>query len=374
MKTFKLFSMAVLALVMAACSSNDDEIQQPAQKQQGPIQFTATLAGPDTGATTRMTYQDKENNGGKLTSKWAIGDQIALIHNNKIDKATVTAVDGSGNATINATLTVAPANNDVVTLVYPYSFVTSNSNDAIYQTGKLYSFDLDFFKEQSGTLDGGFTNGFDWRDAQAKFSVDGSGNVTLTSAVKLETNIAIWKVTLTTDGTTLLDAKDVSIDTYKPSIGKSTMFCTPTASLNNSVVYLFIPPTKLTHFYTHTNYQTLYFTASDGTDLYTFSITSQLNFLTNKIYRSTATLTKLLKETIKFNNGNSVQTKDIYHFSNETTWAQAVNNHISFNDYWRISNDGKVKNEFGYYLKNGNDYVLSGSDIEETLTYTWADN
>ena len=40
MKTLKLFSMAALALVMAACSNDDNEIQQPAQ--QGPITFTAT--------------------------------------------------------------------------------------------------------------------------------------------------------------------------------------------------------------------------------------------------------------------------------------------------------------------------------------------
>ena len=123
MKTFKLFSMAALALVMAACSSDDNEIQQP--EEQGKMHFTATLAAPNNGPTTRTVATADGDN---YNVAWKVGDVIALIYTDsesdrQKDEATVTAVDGSGNATIECDLSETVNDGADVTLVYPYDVV-----------------------------------------------------------------------------------------------------------------------------------------------------------------------------------------------------------------------------------------------------------
>ena len=57
MKTFRLFSMAAVALMMAACSSEDIMTQQEPAKQGGLVHFTATLAAPTDGVM-RTAYTE----------------------------------------------------------------------------------------------------------------------------------------------------------------------------------------------------------------------------------------------------------------------------------------------------------------------------
>ena len=131
MKTLKLFCMAALTLVMGACSNDDNEMEQPAQPQTQ-IHFTATIAALGNGATTRTTYTE---NGKTINVAWAVDDQIALVHNGVKDVATVTAVDDvSGNATIEATLTGSPSDQDDVVLVYPADAVGEVSDGTTYTT------------------------------------------------------------------------------------------------------------------------------------------------------------------------------------------------------------------------------------------------
>ena len=58
-KTFKIFSMAAMALMMAACSSEDAALNNSTAQQQGrKVQFTATIAAPNSGAGTRTEYTE----------------------------------------------------------------------------------------------------------------------------------------------------------------------------------------------------------------------------------------------------------------------------------------------------------------------------
>lgn len=120
MKTTKLFFMAALALMTAACSNDDNDLttQQP-QKAEG-ITITAQLAPKTSGATTRAV-EDKTT---YIEAKWAVNEHIAVLYEVSGTKyaadAEITAVDGSGTATITFTVEGGTPNDTPCTLVYPY--------------------------------------------------------------------------------------------------------------------------------------------------------------------------------------------------------------------------------------------------------------
>ncbi len=78
MKITKFFLMAALALTFAACSNDDNDIQNPAPqpaKAEG-ITITATLAPKSGGADTRaLTPGDN-----KIVASWAVGEKIAILY------------------------------------------------------------------------------------------------------------------------------------------------------------------------------------------------------------------------------------------------------------------------------------------------------
>ena len=121
MKTTKLFFMAALALMTAACSNDDNDLttQQP-QKAEG-ITITAQLA-PKTGGATTRAVSDGTN---KIVAEWAVNEHIAILYTKDATQyaadATITDVDGSGAATITFTVEAGTPDDTNCTLVYPYS-------------------------------------------------------------------------------------------------------------------------------------------------------------------------------------------------------------------------------------------------------------
>ena len=112
--------MAALALMTAACSNDDNEMTQQPQKARG-ITITAQLAPKTNGATTRAV-SDGTN---KIVAEWAVNEHIAILYTKDATKytadATITAVDGSGTATIEFTVEAGTPDNTACTLVYPLS-------------------------------------------------------------------------------------------------------------------------------------------------------------------------------------------------------------------------------------------------------------
>ena len=112
--------MAALALMTAACSNDDNEFAPQPQKAEG-ITITAQLAPKTGGATTRAVSEGS----GKIISEWAVNEHIAILYEVSSTKyvadATITAVDGSGTATITFTVDGGTPDNTACTLVYPYS-------------------------------------------------------------------------------------------------------------------------------------------------------------------------------------------------------------------------------------------------------------
>ncbi len=124
MKTIKLFMMAALVLMTAACSSDDNDITTPTPQPVKPegITITATLAPKNGGDDTRGL----SNGTNKIVATWEINEKIAILYEvgdvKEKAEATVTAVDSkTGAATIEFTVDAKTANNTTCTLVFPYT-------------------------------------------------------------------------------------------------------------------------------------------------------------------------------------------------------------------------------------------------------------
>ena len=180
MKATKIFMMAALALMTAACSSDDNDIaQQPAeQPANGEITITATIDSND-GATTRALGIDGSN----IASIWADTDQFAILFNdgtNDIKRtATVSSINGT-TVTITFTIPQALANNTACTIVYPASAANATNTGADVATALA-------------TQNGAIATTPEVRVGTA--TIDKT-NHSLTSVTKLAAQNAIFKFTL----------------------------------------------------------------------------------------------------------------------------------------------------------------------------------
>ena len=146
MKTTKLFFMAALALMTAACSNDDNDLTTPQPQKAEGITITAQLAPKTGGATTRAV----SDGGNKIESVWAENEHIAVLYEVSSTKyvadATITAVDGSGTATITFNVDGGTPDNTACTLVYPYSAAKDDKSGV--------KDDATLLAAQDGVLDG----------------------------------------------------------------------------------------------------------------------------------------------------------------------------------------------------------------------------
>ncbi len=208
MKTFKIFSMAAVALCLAACSNSDDySVQMPTQSADV-LHFEAAVAAPNADATMRTVYTEE---GGNIKVAWKDGDKIAAIVKNSEDKyvkteLTVSKVNTDGSATISGDITKPNDNVLTVDLIYPADIVTVAANGSDYR--------ISFKKMSNGTLDGtleSIANNIDYRMADDCALTVSGDKATLTSAAKLESKLSIWKLTLQDKVGNALSASKVSI-------------------------------------------------------------------------------------------------------------------------------------------------------------------
>lgn len=228
------FSLAVLSLAMAACSNDTDPRQSLGDNNGKGIPFTATVSMA--GSATRSVLAE---NAGTITATWKTGDALVLVYEvsgqKKVTKAVMTVRDDDKSAVITATLEEGVTEGTAVTLLYPYDAVIVNPEESDY--GKL-----DFYKliEQKGTLDD-IADRFDFCQGSGKLTL--AGTASLTADVKMESQIAIWKLSLT-DGTKPLEATQLNIATDGEAIMAMVLLDTGTASefyvavpaLNNGLI------------------------------------------------------------------------------------------------------------------------------------------
>lgn len=221
--------MTLLAAMIAACSSEDNVIEagQPALAEG--IPFTATISTG--GASTRTTLTEAKDGSDKdiFTVAWNVNDKVELIYQvsgvTKTATANVDAVDKTtGVATIRATLDANTEDGTAVTLRYPASSLDPTTHD----------FDPAKLKAQTGTLAG--LGAYDWREGTGTLSGTGA-TATLSSNVKMESKVAIWKVS-PKDGGSAISTKILNI---KNATG-DVLACTAVSMPASTSVYLALQP------------------------------------------------------------------------------------------------------------------------------------
>lgn len=231
MKTTKLFFMAALALMTAACSNDDNDLTQQPAKAEG-IPFTATIS-LDQSATTRALTE----NGTTIEATWATGEKVALIYTvsatTYVKEAEVTP-QGDGTATISTTLEGSPADDTDVTIVYPASAVDGTTKDV----------KTDLLASQNGLLTGigSIAEKYELRKTAtpAKLKIDGT-TASLKGTVLLTNQNAIFKLTLKDiDGTSDVSATSVVIS------DQTGVVTTVTPASATNVMHVALPTTATT--------------------------------------------------------------------------------------------------------------------------------
>ena len=280
MKTFKIFSTAALALMMAACSSEDTaQSNYPAQQGQK-VPFSATIAAPGSGAGTRTEYTEVTTGdaAGTINVAWKAKDEIALIHNGTKDVVTVETVNEDGSATITGDITVG-TNGEAVTAYYPAAAIELNS-DKKPVPAEAYTANL---LAQDGTLSYIASN-LDLRSGESTIAVDGD-KATLSANVSLASQIAIWKLTLQDDAETpaALSATQVSVKLD----GETPVTIASTAKLSTATSSVYLAMDMI-------NEENLIIEATVGEDTYSY-VNEGVTLKAGKYYQNTVTMAPSFK-------------------------------------------------------------------------------
>ena len=196
MKTTKLFFMAALALMTAACSNDDNDLTQQPAKAEG-ITITAQLAPKTNGATTRAV-EDKTT---YIEAKWAEHEHIAILYTVGSTKyaadARVTAVDGSGNATIEFTVEGGTTDGTACQIVYPLT-AAKDDHSGVKDNATLLA-------NQDGTLSANL-------DVRVGAGTIQTSTPSLDVTTQPAAQFAIWKLTLANNAKNLcIMANDITI-------------------------------------------------------------------------------------------------------------------------------------------------------------------
>ena len=280
MKTFKIFSTAALALMMAACSSEDAALNNsPAQQQGRKVHFTATIAAPGGNAGTRTEYTEVTTGdaAGTINVVWKAGDEIALIHNGVKDVATVKTVNTDGSATITGDITVG-TDGEAIEVCYPaaaWEWYAEKSCAIRNET-----FVTNITTKQDGTLKY-IQDNLDTRMGKGTLKVDGD-KATLSDNVKLASQIAIWKLTLQDDAETptALSATQVSVKVG----GETPVTIASTAKLSTATSTVYLAMDKLEKQY-------LTIEATVGSDTYKYE-NEDISLALGQYYQSKVTMEK----------------------------------------------------------------------------------
>ena len=203
MKTFKSISMAVMSLVMVACS-NDITSERPAENPQGKgIPFSATISMRGSATRSVMT----ENSDKTISAAWETDDEMALVYEvagkKQVTKAKMTVAEDK-SATITATMAEGVTAGTKVSLLYPYSAVCTDAEKTAYGAMKE-----DSLAGQDGTLET-IAKNFDLCEGAGELTLSSAGTASLKDDVAMKSLIAIWKISLS-DGTNALKTQQLLV-------------------------------------------------------------------------------------------------------------------------------------------------------------------
>ena len=267
MKTKKLFFMAALALMTAACSNDDNEFAQQPQKAEG-ITITAQLAPKSSSAKTRAVTES----GNKIVVDWAVNEHLAILYEVSSTKyaadARVTAVDGSGNATIEFTVEGGTTDGTACQIVYPLT-AAKDDHSGVKDNATLLA-------NQDGTL----SANLDVRVGEGTIQTTTPG---LTVTNQPVAQFAIFKFTTQSKPDQSSSLQNTDVTKLTVTTGGQDYVITPASA--TSTLYAALPAVSG---------QTVSFTATDGSNLYAAS-KAGVSFDAAKYYQSTVKMGKVIE-------------------------------------------------------------------------------
>ena len=268
MKTTKILSMAALALLTAACSSDDNELSlDPQPAGQEGIPFSATIS-MDNSATRGLIEGT-----GAIEASWESDEKVALIYEVSGTAYSTSASvypKGDGTATITATLEAGTTDGTPVTIIYP-------SSAADGATGNVYS---NLLKEQDGNLKltaNSVEKRCDVRKSSGATLKMVDDKFTLNGKVSLANQNAIFKFTLT--GPTVNKTHPFII---KDAEGRVITTVTPPDYDDKTELFVAMAPAASSKYY----FQVL----SDDNNVYTLAGTATIE--AGNYYQTPLTMTK----------------------------------------------------------------------------------
>ena len=283
MKNLYISILVLTAVLMAACSSDDEIVsKQPANNDNVVTQTTTvafeTASGWESVGTTRAL-----TDAGVKT--FAVGDKIAVVYtntsdvNDMVESAALTAADiaaGGRSAKFKVTLT-DPKSSSAVTYIYPAAMANADGTP-----------NLTALNTQNGTM-ATLSSTLDY----AKFTGTLTKDATLPAAASLANQLAVCKFTIKrNDGAT-----DITDAVTKLTISDGTNTYTVNRSAAASPIYVAMRPVTTGN---------ITFTVDDGTYHYEKTVTGKTLAASN-LYPITVTMP--LKQT--FNSTGAEQTLTI---------------------------------------------------------------
>ena len=273
MKATKIFMMAALALMTAACSNDDNDLTTPQPQKAEGITITAQLA-PKSSAGTRAVAPGKDTDEKDIiVATWAVDEHVAVLYEVSSTKyaadAEITAVDGTtGAATITFTVEAGTPNNTACTLVYPLS-AAKDDHTGVKDAATLLA-------AQDGTL----SANLDVRVGEGTIQTTTPG---LTVSTQPAAQFAIFKFTTQSKPDQSSSLQNTNVTSLTVTTGGQDYVITPASA--TSTLYAALPAVSG---------QTVSFTATDGSNLYAAS-KAGVSFDAAKYYQSTVKMGKVIE-------------------------------------------------------------------------------
>ncbi|MBR5180578.1 MAG: hypothetical protein IKW90_17520 [Lachnospiraceae bacterium] len=210
-----LVTFVLMVTLFSACTKEDNSVISENKE----VTLVTTLA-PTPGISTKTIMN--ETGDGTISTTWEAGDFIWVKYINTSNaeveaKATVTSVDGSGNATISVTMT-DPKDASTITFGFPYNF---------------WNDDKDLKAGQIGTLDN-IKDNYAASSGTGTLTVTG-GEATLPTGVTMTPSVCIWKFSFK-DGETDITSSVKSLTIHSDISGTIEKYVVTPSSLSNIYV------------------------------------------------------------------------------------------------------------------------------------------
>ena len=304
-------TLAVLLMAgaaFAACSSSDDSINEPRPATPvGEQVYKLTIKASNGNDATRALSLDDS---GKLSASWTVGDVLSVSKDGTLLTSTLECTEANGDeATFTGTIqgTVSPDDN----LTLTYHPVTGYSA----------------FGNQDGTLSGNTYSAENYDIATAVVtveSVDGENNISINeTTVDFTTQSAMMKLTLTSDGTTAINATSLTVSAATVDVFTLTIPEATYTANGDGILYFALPSVanmasrlaaelSITEAMATTMLAsaTITFTASEGAATYT-ATKSGYPFAGGTYYRSTLTMAKTSVNLSKLAGAYTAQDGDV---------------------------------------------------------------